>query len=65
MPGLFFTALSLLYGALSSALLYVALTQGKVYLLAWFIVATGILVIMLVMKALKVRTRTVLEDTLS
>ncbi len=61
MSGLFFTALSLLYGAISAALLFIALTQDKTYLLGWFMGVTYLLVGLLLAKALRVRTRTILE----
>jgi hypothetical protein len=46
MPGLFFTALSLLYGSLSSWILYQALLTGKNVLLMVFMVVTGVLTLL-------------------
>ncbi len=49
MSGLFFTALSLIYGALSAGVLYLTLTKGAVSLLVFFIaltcIVTGILLL--------------------
>lgn len=44
MPGLFFTALALLYGALAALTLYIALTKGMLLALVVFVVVSIILV---------------------
>lgn len=45
MPGLFFTALALLYGALSDFVLYLTLTEGRIGLIISFIIGTYALTI--------------------
>lgn len=50
MPGLFFTALALIYGAFSSLVLYTALTQGSNYWLLSYSIFTLILVLLLLLK---------------
>ena len=58
MPGLFFTALSLIYGALSAGVLYLTLTKGLVSLLVIFIALTYIMVgILLLHVPYRVTTR--------
>lgn len=47
MSGLFFTALALIYGALSAGVLYLTLTQHSSYFITLFIPFTCILVVML------------------
>lgn len=44
MPGLFFTALALIYGALSDWMLYIALAKGNVIPLLFFMVVTLVLI---------------------
>ena len=44
MPGLFFTALALLYGAMSAGILYLVLTYGIIYPVILFTLTTTILI---------------------
>ena len=62
MPGLFFTALSLSYGAVSAWLLYMTLVNGLAPLLFIFILATYGATWMLVARVLRVRRKGILQD---
>lgn len=48
MPGLFFTALALIYGALSDWMLYLSLTSGHSYWIIAFIVITLVFTVLLI-----------------
>ena len=50
MPGLFFTALALIYGTLSAGVLYLSLDKGAVYPLLSFAVLTYCIVIVFLLK---------------
>lgn len=50
MPGLFFTALALIYGAVSDWILYITLTQRNIVWLSLFVLVTFVLVGILLLK---------------
>lgn len=50
MSGLFFTALALIYGAISAGVLYLTLTKGTVTILSLFVVITFVLIAIMLLK---------------
>ncbi len=60
MPGLFFTALALVYGALSDGVLYLCLSRGMYYIAPLFMLVTLLCIVLLIKQVLKNKIKGIL-----